>query len=596
MNKNSRFKIMRIAAAAAAAGLAGGVPARSAEIAAATPVEAQTHLQGGPGAAVVAKQVILKNLPNVTAADAQAFRSIRPRTALLNLSAVKTQAARPSDSPAPVTLYGEPQSPPNINPLTPGASLSFDGDTEFEACSNLTPADQAIAVGDGPSPILQAVNACVSVWNPSGARLLGPKSLVSFFNLPAGTFVSDPRALYDFYNHRFIVTLLDSDFASSNNYNIAVSAGDDPTGGWYTYRIPVQSASNALPDFPRVGQDRSSIYPISSGTAFPGAIYVAANLFSNAKGGGYLKEEWLILPKAAMYNGQAFSFWQFNGMTSGGVPTDTTQPVNVWSPYDNPRAEFLITSEDFYCSTGCNGLTLWAISNPFGFVSGGPGPELTGAIISTVNNYSQPPNASQPGSANSVDSGDLRISGEATYQSGSIYAAHSSANGAGGVMSILYRVQPTLNINDSRCTGSYLNLCPMITGASILDETILNYGGMAGAYYAVPQPDLEGNVTTVFTYSGNGTYPGLAYISQRATQGYGSFVDNGYFLIAGQASYTQARWGDYNAVAPAGVAYLVGNGQKPVTPGAAFSGMYAGLSNNWKTRIGFNKFTSPAQP
>ncbi len=595
MNRSSRLKIMKIAAAAAAAGLAGAVPARSAEVATETPVEAQTHLQGGPGTAEVAKQVILKNLPDVTAADAPAFRSLRPRTALVNLQAIKAQAARPGDNPAPVTMHGEPQSPSEITPLTPGASFSFDGDTEYEFCSNLTPADQALAVGDGPSPILQAVNACISVWNSSGARLLGPKSLVSFFNLPAGTFVSDPRALYDFYNHRFIVTLLDSNFGNSNNYNIAVSAGDDPTGAWYTYRIPVQSASNALPDFPRVGQDKSSTYPISSGTAFPGAIYVAANLFSNAQGGGYLKEEWLILPKAAMYNGQGFSFWEFNGMTSGGVPTDTTQPVNVWSPYDNPRAEFLITSKDFYCSTGCNGLTLWAISNPFGFVSGGPSPELTGIVIGTANNYSQPPSASQPGSANSVDTGDLRISGEATYQSGSIYAAHSAANGAGGIMSILYRVQPKLNANDSRCTGNYVNLCPQISGASILNETVLNYGGTAGAYYAVQQPDLEGNVTTAFTYSGAGSYPGLAYISQRATQG-NSFVDNGYFLIGGQALYTQGRWGDYNAVAPAGVAYAAGNGQKPVTPGAAFSGMYAGPSNNWKTRIGFNKFTSPAQP
>ena len=417
-----------------------------------------------------------------------------------------------------MTLHGEPQSPAAINPLTPGASLNFDGDTEYEACSNDTPADQALAVGDGSNPILQAVNSCISVWNTSGARLLGPKSLVTFFNLPAGTFISDPRALYDFYNHRFIVTLLDTDFANSNHYNIAVSAGDDrPADG-----TPTEFRCRACPTpfriFLELGQDKSSTYPISSGTAFPGAIYVAANLFTNPNG-GFIDEEWLILPKAAMYNGQGFSFWHLNGMTSGGVPTDSTQPVNVWSPYDNPRAEFLITSKDFYCSTGCNGLTLWAISNPFGFVSGGPSPEIEGIVIGTNNNYSQPPSASQPGSANSIDTGDLRISGEATYQSGSIYAAHSAANGAGGVMSILYRVQPTLNGNDSRCTGNYANLCPQITGASILDETILNYGGTTGAYYAVPQPDLEGNVTTVFTYSGGGTYPGLAYISQRATSG-----------------------------------------------------------------------------
>ena len=65
------------------------------------------------------------------------------------------------------------------------------------------------------------------------------------------------------------------------------------------------------------------------------------------------------------------SAWFFVGMTSGGVFTDTTQPVNVSSPSDNPRAEFLITSKNIFCSGSCNGLTIWAISNPFGFVTSG---------------------------------------------------------------------------------------------------------------------------------------------------------------------------------------------------------------------------------
>ena len=119
------------------------------------------------------------------------------------------------------------------------------------------------------------VNACLSVWNSAGAPLLGPKDLVSFFGLPAGTFVFGPRALYDWYNHRFIVTSVDTDCplggctTSTNNYDIAVSQSDDPTAGWWISRIPVQSSSNTLPDFPRVGQDRAATYPIVTGTKFP---------------------------------------------------------------------------------------------------------------------------------------------------------------------------------------------------------------------------------------------------------------------------------------------------------------------------------------
>ncbi len=524
--------------------------------------------------------------------------------------ALKARAAIPHGMPLPVTMKGPPQPPPPLGTRreTTVASVNFDGDAEFEACSNDAPADQALAIGDGKNPILQAVNVCISVWNSSGTRLLGPKDLVSFFGLPAGTFTSDPRALYDWYNHRFIVTLLDTSCpnggctTSTNNYNIAVSQSDDPTLGWWIYRIPVQSATNALNDFPRIGQDRAATYPITSGTAFPGAIYVAGDLFDN-NSGAYLKEEWLILPKAAMYNGQGFSFWFFDGMTSfGGVTVDHTAPVNVWSPYDNPRAEFLITTEDFnsgggVCSGTCNGLTIWAISNPFGFVTGGPSPELSSVVISTVNNYSFPPNASQPTDNNSIDTNNVGISGEATYQSGSIYASNHAANGTGGVSSLTYRVQPQLNINDgARCTGTFLNFCPQITGATELNESVLNYGGTSAAYFAVPQPDLEGNVNTVFTFSSTTAYASLAYISQRVTQVNDTFVDNGFYLEQGSApAYTQLRWGDYNAVAPAGVSYKGGDGGFVSMPGAGFSGMYAS-GNTWRTKIGFTRFTGPGQP
>ena len=95
-------------------------------------------------------------------------------------------------------------------------------------------------------------------------------------------------------------------------------------------------------------------------------------------------------------------------------------------------------------------------------------------------------------------------------------------------------VQPDLNANDgARCTGAFLNLCPQITGATELNESVLNYGGTNAAYFAVPQPDLEGNVNTVFTYSSTTAYASLAYISQRVTQANNTFLDGGFFLHFG---------------------------------------------------------------
>ncbi|MDH3316243.1 MAG: hypothetical protein OER43_10825 [Gammaproteobacteria bacterium] len=458
----------------------------------------------------------------------------------------------------------------------------------------MTPADQALAVGDGPNPILQVVNACLSVWRTNGTRIIGPVSLQTFFGLPASTAVFDPRALFDWYNHRFIVIATDTDGANSNNINIAVSRSDDPAGLWWTYRIPVLSQAGALADYPRLGQDRTSLYP---GFSAPGAIYVASNLFSNSTG-AYLKEEWLVLPKGPMYAGAGFSFVFFSGMTSGGVATDTSQPVNVWSPYEQPRAGFFITSKNIFngrCLAPCNGLTVWAVSNPFGFVSGGDSPELSSVVIPTANNYSFPPDAPQPGGPNTIDTIDTRISGTPTYAHGHIHAALVTANGTGGVASIIYKVQPFLNAtNGARCTTS-VGLCPQITGALIRNESVVNYGGTNAAFFPTPQPDLDGNVTTVLSYSSTAFFPSLIYISQRVTQPVGTFVDSGWFLAVGLGQYTQGRWGDYTAVAPAGVFYASGDGGATGNNGMAFAGMYAGTPNRWRTRIGYTLFNAPGQ-
>ena len=94
-----------------------------------------------------------------------------------------------------------------------------------------------------------------------------------------------------------------------------------------------------------------------------------------------------------------------------------------------------------------------------------------------------------------------------------------------GFLDHLSSSDPQLNVNDgARCTGDFLNLCPQITGATELNESVLNYGGTAAAYFAVPQPDPGGNVNTVFTFSSATEYASLTYISQRATQANDTFV------------------------------------------------------------------------
>jgi hypothetical protein len=403
--------------------------------------------------------------------------------------------------------------------------------------------------------------------------------------------LGSPRALYDWYNHRFILAIYDSDGASNSWYDIAVSQSDNPNGGWYINRIQTPSRSGVLISLPRLGQDHTATYPISAGTEYPGAIYLASDLYSFSN--GFVGEEWLILPKSALYNNLRYDFEFFNDLTNpDGTIAMTSQPANVWSPYDIPRAEYFL--ESYFA--GSNKLVAWAVSNPFGFASGGPAPVLSAVQFNTAIAYSVPPNTPQLGGSALINTGYSSIYGEVTYNSGLLHAALTSGNGGSGSQIIVYKVRPTLNANDgSRCTDNYSNACPQITSAQLLDESALNYGADIYAFFPTPQPDMEGNVTTVFSFADGDIYVSLGYDEQRVSQG-ASFVDGGQIALQSSAGYySQQNWGYYNAVAPAGVGYTASSVGRP---GVGWAGMYAGAGNCagsgcWGTSIGNDMYTQP---
>jgi hypothetical protein len=564
-------------------------------------VRAQDSGAQGAGATMMTPiTVIARDLP-VAGAGAQGpvrmkvERSIIPEE---QMEAAKARAAAGGGPQLPATLgFSSPQvSGAGASGDTPIAVVNFDGEFQGDAgCGNWIPSDMGLAVGDGTNPVVQLVNECMNVYTLGGVQQLHI-SLQSLFGL-GNVSVCDPRALYDWKNHRFILSVIvcQSPYSAS----VAVSASDDPTGGWFVYNgFGSLGSPGALMDYDRLGQDVTATYP---GSGFPGAIYVAYNLFNP----NFVFEEWKVLPKGPMYAGAGFSYWNFWGMSSGGVVTDSSQPANVWSPYELPRAEFFLTSTN---NGGVsNVLSVFAISNPFNWVApvNGDTPELSGPIrIAAANSWAPPPNAPQPGGPNIIETLDNRFTGENSYAHGHLYAAHSSSNGTGGTASLIYEIQPFLNISDGRCvngTPADTNQCPQIVNAVIRNESLLNYGTTTAAWFAVPQPDLDGNVTTIFDYSNTtSSFASNAYVSQRVTQPLGTFADGGWFLAQGLGTYTgfsnNARWGDYNAVAPIGIGYRAGNGAPTAGNGFVFAAQYADTTanNRWRTRIGANIFTAPS--
>jgi hypothetical protein len=185
----------------------------------------QISSERGTGAAVAPFVRRLDTTPQMTRGEQHA----QPRAPLTGVdpATFALRKARAAHGPANPKLA----SPPPVRSRsreTPGAAVVFNSTSEA-GCGNVTPADQAIAVGDTAVGVLQVINVCLNVFDKSGNLQAGyPKSLTSFVGLPAGTPTTDPRAIYDWINHRYIVAFIqfDPSQASASTYWVAVSQGD----------------------------------------------------------------------------------------------------------------------------------------------------------------------------------------------------------------------------------------------------------------------------------------------------------------------------------------------------------------------------------
>jgi hypothetical protein len=191
-SRGTRFRRDRV-------GIISGVVAIAATIGVAIAVSDDAHAQAtaksGTGTVGPPQTVDFSQLPTATG-PLQPHVIPAPGTPIpaAQLKALKNQAAQPQGGPSEGSSPAPP--PQSMGEETPGVFAAFFGDNQTEsACQDVTPADGAIAVGDGAHPILQLFNECVSVWSTGGARLSGPVYFGTFFGSVAGNAVFDPRAL-----------------------------------------------------------------------------------------------------------------------------------------------------------------------------------------------------------------------------------------------------------------------------------------------------------------------------------------------------------------------------------------------------------------
>jgi len=487
----------------------------------------------------------------------------------------KAAAAR-SFGLAPGGSKGPAPADPGLVPPKPPATLVFTAQSE----AGLTPSDMAVAVS--PGYVVQVVNSSIAVYNKSGVLQSGwPKALSTFFPGTSGD-LGDPRAFYDWNGGRFVVV---ADDFTAGVIHLASSVTNSPLGSWNQYSVNPWGAANcrvgnsSCPDFPQLGYDDTT-------------IYIGVNFFPSSGG---VSDWMLLLPKQKIYSGLSFSYNFWFNLSWGGVNVDTVHPSALLNIQEHPRAGIAVNSFNInfgggQCSGGCNGLLFWAFSNNL-VATGSPGPEFSAVLVNTANNYSLPPNANEPGCANCIDTGDVRISGTPFYHGGMITGSFNT-NGASHSRSLWFQARVFLNDNDSRCTGSFANKCPQITGAQLLNEDCFFCGGQGtngSSYYGALAPDIGGDLSMIYNYSDDNINPETAYTFRRATQAVNTMHDSGFVMCGGSSQYLQGRWGDYEANVGDISAYSA-------TAYSWFSGMNSIAGGNWGTCIGQAGFSMINQP
>jgi hypothetical protein len=421
------------------------------------------------------------------------------------------------------------------------------------------------------------MNMAIAIYDKRGNLQPGyPKSTNSFFGLAAGSFTADPRAFYDWTNHRFvIVMLLESNPFGNNNQGsllIAASKTHDPRLGWWTYSPAFNiGAQGECPDYPTLGHDANNW---GAGTgATKGGIYVGINHFGpspNSCNGSLISNFMFLLPKDPIYSGANFGFNFYFGVTVGGTLVDTMEAYNVTDRAERPSSMLFVNSFNIMFGDPSNALEVWSVSAPFS------APALNAVFMGTANNYYRPPAANEKGCAGCLETLDKRISGQVKYRAGSLWGALETGvpNVAGGHV-LWFEVHPLLDGNAN------------IVGAAERQEDCFFCGGQGtngSSFFGDLQPNNENDVTLIYEYSDDNNFPGVAYTARRVN--FNGLMDgSGFYLENGQGLYLGGRWGDFEATAP--------DNTRASCPLMWFAGEFSEASGNWGTAVGATDFCNP---
>ena len=482
-----------------------------------------------------------------------------------------------NEIPRVVRVPGGPDAalqPHNLSTPVAGPTplLSFAGAQNTDNATLVFPPDTN---GDvGPNNYVQVVNLTFTIFNKSGAKLLGPSPTNTIWSGFGGLCQThndgDPVVLYDQLADRWLI----SQFAittTTSHECIAISQTSDPTGAWFRYDFPY--SNTLLNDYPKFG-------------VWPDAYYMSANQFtlstSTFSGSGVVAYE-----RARMLQGLSARavYIDLNGSSatstfSGLLPAD----VDGSTPPPNGAPNHYLTLQGTSLGDPADRLQQWDFHVDWTTPSNSSFTQAAVLPVAAFNanmcNFARNCIA-QSGTTAKLDAISDRLMFRNAYRNFGTYEAevvnHTVNVGAN---------QGAVRWYEVRNTSTSPTLFQQGTYAGDSANTQSRWMGSAAL-------DANGDIAVGYSDSNSAVHPSIRYTGRLVGDPLGTLPQGETTLItgAGSQTVTNSRWGDYS------------NLSVDPSDGCTFwytQEYYAATGTNWQTRIGSFKFpscgSSPAPP
>ena len=445
---------------------------------------------------------------------------------------------------------------------------------------DVSPPDQGLAVGPGPSPnptvIAEIVNDTLNFYAPNGKTLLGAVAGFQLFGLTPNAFLSDPRAYWDPQTGHWFFTMFTSAPGDEFQY-IAVSQAANPFSTYAVFAIPTDDSTNTaggcpcFGDFDQLGSDYNGIYIATNQFNLAGTSFNGSVIYAISKGGLIAAANGGPLPTLVTYTVP---------FLSNSFGAYHLSPSTVTQGSSSPSTEYFVESNGNlnFLQTG-SGLNVYALLGTQVLNTGGTPPLVLTSV--GTESYTFPINAPQKNGPTPLGSSlglgvaqlqtDFNAVQEVTYANGLLLAELSTAFAYG---------------TGQNTGAAWFVLKPKTWSSSI---SVTNSGNgyvetSQNLLYPVIGVNAAGKGYMAFAVSGINKYPSAAYVTFNGTKGAGGTVfiqASGVWPLDDFTCYPPfgpaCRYGDYSmAQAYNGKIYMATEYTAP-QPRDYFS--------NWATRV-----------